>query len=73
MVGKGTKILDPRPGVKQERCTARMYGSSTILWPQMGRNGMQTRQNLIPVGATQSRIHLIQGLIQPHLGRGRVC
>ena len=72
MVGKGTKIPNPRPDVKQERCTARTYGSSTILWPQMGRNGMQTRQNLVPVGTTQSRIHLIQGLIQPHLGGGRV-
>ena len=73
MVGKGTKIPNPRPDVKQERCTARTYGSSAILWSQMGRDGMQTRQNLVPVGAAQSRIHLIQGLIQPHLGWGRVC
>ena len=67
MVRKGSKILNPRLDVKQERCMARTYGSSTILRSQMGRDGMQTRQNLVPVGATQSRIHLIQGLIQPHL------
>ena len=72
MVGKWTKIPDPRPDVKQERCTAHMHRSSTTLWPQMGRNGMQRRQNLIPVSAMQSKIHIIRGLIQPHLRRGRV-
>ena len=71
MVRKWTKIPNPRSDVKQERCTARTCGSGTILWPQMGRDGMQTRQNVIPAGAMQSRIHIIWGLIQPHLQRGR--